>query len=183
MDVADSFVIKNGAIASTGKTAHLWTKEVFGDFRIIFQVRQTAGGHKPCVIFFGTVPASNRPARGLAGIQFQPPNGGRWDYRPGKNNDGGSLFMRPVNPMYDTSKWHQCEVLSRATGNFRAACCPVVGDAPCTDAPEVLVFRDPTAGKRAPWGIQMHNNGLLDEFREIFVETDPTVDDLITRKK
>jgi hypothetical protein len=49
-----------------------------------------------------------------------------------------------VNPNFDVKKWHQCEVLVKEAGSFRAACCPVASDgpAPCKD---IWVEVDPTA--------------------------------------
>ena len=32
---------------------------------------------------------------------------------------------------------------------------------------DVLSFEDPTAGKRGPIALQMHNAGLLDEYKDI----------------
>ena len=37
-------------------------------------------------------------------------------------------------------------------------------------------------GKKAPFGIQMHNPGLFDEYREIWVELNPTEDALLSMK-
>src|SRR6266480_3271385 len=37
-DPAGSFEVKAGVIASTGKGAHAWTKDDYGEFRIIFSV-------------------------------------------------------------------------------------------------------------------------------------------------
>ena len=85
---AGQFVVQNGAIHATG-TARGWAyyKTQVGSFRWIFNVKQVKGNHAPTVLIWGTTD----PIRdALSAIQFQPPNGGHWDYRPGKNTGGGS---------------------------------------------------------------------------------------------
>ena len=168
-----AWVAKDGALASTGKPDDIWTKDDFGDFRIFFEVRQPMGNHKPDVIFFGNRPAPGQaPRRGLGGAQFQPPNGGSWDY------GAGGTFKRDMNPGFNERNWHQCEVLVKEAGSFRAACCPKT-DTPCKGT---LVLTWTGKGKKAPFGIQMHNPGLYDEYREIWVELNPTEDALLSMK-
>jgi hypothetical protein len=172
----NAWVVKEGALASTGVAADLYTKEDFGDYRIFFQVRQVSGGakpHKPCTVLFGKHPADETKAqRGLNGAQFQPPNGASWDYGI------GGKFTHPTNPNFDVTKWHQCEVLVKEAGSFRAACCPV-GATPCK-AVEVLDWTGP--GRKAPFDIMMHNDGLMDEYKEIWVDRAPTGMDLLSTK-
>ena len=178
---AGAWVIKNGAMASTGKAADAWTKEDFGNYRIFFSVRQIMGNHQPGVLFYGNR-NGDKPARGLQGIQVQPPNGYTWDYRPGKNNAGGNLFTKLPHPRLDVKQWSQCEVLVKDTGDFRVACCQLTGAGPCKGV-EQLRFKDPAAaGKKSPFGVQMHNGGLYDEYKDIYVEPDPTEDDLLSIK-
>jgi hypothetical protein len=180
---AGSFVVKEGAIASTGKGAHAWTKDDYGEFRIIFSVRQISGDHKPCTTLFTTRP-TGAPTRGLSGIQFQPPLGGSWDYRPGKNSGPDKVHWIYPNPRptFDVKKWHRCEILARASkGEFRAACCEIEGKTSCKGI-EVLHYMDPTAGKKGPFALMMHNGGLFDEYKDFWVETDPMGDELITMK-
>jgi hypothetical protein len=186
-DPAGTFEVKDGAIASTGKGGHGWTKEDYGDYRLFFSVRQvkvTGGAHRPCVTFFGTRGANDKASRGMSGIQLQPPFGGSWDYRPGKPGDpkGRPEWKQPdPRPTFDMAKWNRCEVLVRASkGQFIAGCCEIEGKESCK-ALEVLRFTDPTAGKKSPFVLMMHNPGLFDEFKDIWVETDPTGDDLITK--
>ena len=45
-----------------------------------------------------------------------------------------------------------------------------------------LDFKDPAAGKVGPIAWQMHNAGLFDEYKDVTIESDPKVDDLITVK-
>lgn len=182
-DPAGSFVVKDGVIASTGKGAHAWTKDDYGDFRIFFTVRQIKGSHKPCTTLFCTRPANGKAARGLNGIQFQPPLGGSWDYRPGKNSGPDAHWMYPnPRPMFTVTNWHRCEILARASkGEFRGACCEIEGKESCKGI-EVLHYVDATAGKKGPFALMMHNDGLFDEYKDFWIETDPVGDDLLSTK-
>ena len=47
---------------------------------------------------------------------------------------------------------------------------------------EVLDFHDPSAGKAGPIAWQMHNAGLLDEYKDVTLEENPKDFDLITNK-
>jgi hypothetical protein len=47
---------------------------------------------------------------------------------------------------------------------------------------EVVRFYDPAAGRTGPIALQMHNAGLLDEYKDISIETDPADEDLLTTK-
>jgi hypothetical protein len=173
---AGAWVARNGVLASTGKDNDIWTRDDYGNVRIFFQVRQESGNHKPGTILFGTRPAAGAaPRRGLGGAQFQPPNGASWNY------GAGGTFMRLTNPNFDVKKWHQCEVLVKEAGSFRAACCPVTSDGP-VPCKGIEVLRWTGKGKKFPFAIQMHNAGLFDEYRNIFVEIDPTADELVSMK-
>src|SRR4029453_2607646 len=88
---AGQYDVKDSAIHSTGAgRGWLYYKTQAGSFRWIFNVKQVKGNHAPTVLIWGTT----SPIRdALSAIQFQPPNGGHWDYRPGHNNGGGSPFQ------------------------------------------------------------------------------------------
>jgi hypothetical protein len=181
-DPAGSFVVKDGVIASTGKGAHAWTKEDYGDFRMFLTVRQIKGNHKPCTTLWGTRPAGGTAARGLKGIQFQPPLGGSWDYRSNTDPKGKPQWMYPnPRPTFDVLKWHRCEILAHVSkGEFRAACCEIEGKDTCKGV-EVLHYVDPT-NKKGPFALMMHNAGLFDEYKDIMVEVDPVGDELLSTK-
>ena len=194
MEKPGSFVVKDGAIASTGPGSHLWTREEFTDYRLFFTLRQVGSepgkGHRPSVTFLGRSPAADAPKfpRGLFGVQLQPPHGGAWDYRksgqdgdPKKNPD---LYQRPdPRPKFDDKKWHRCEVLVKGSeGRFKAACCEIESRTGC-QAVEVLAFKDPSlAGSKGPFCIQIHNSGLYDEYKDIYVDDRPQSDELLTMK-
>ncbi len=76
-------------------------------------------------------------------------------------------------------EWSQVEILVNAkTGTGRMAVAQPVG----TKAVEVLDFKEPSAGVTGPIAWQMHNKGLFDEYKDVRIEVDPKVDELITVK-
>ncbi|GLZ28465.1 hypothetical protein Lesp02_06550 [Lentzea sp. NBRC 105346] len=171
------YEVKDGTIHSTGSGRGwlYYNKAQYGSFRWIFNVRQVKGNHKPTVLIWGT---TNPIRDALSAIQFQPPNGGHWDYRPGHNNSGGKLFKSFPHPKWDAKKWAQCEILgNQATGVARMACCPIPEGAETCKATEVLQFTDKTAARVGPLAIQIHNSGINDEYKNLKVESpvaDPT---------
>jgi hypothetical protein len=168
-----NWLAKDGVLASQGKVPPIWTTADLGNYRLFFKVRQVKGDHKPDVIFFGKRPGPGAGASGaLGGAQFQPPNGGSWDY------GAGGTFKRPRNPGWDEKKWHHCEVLVKEAGSFQAACCPMEPEAACE-----LVLTWTGMGRKHPFAIQMHNAGLFDEYKDFFIEENPTVDELLSLKK
>src|SRR3954463_10027579 len=162
---------KNGVIHGNG-TARGWlyyNKQQVGTFRWIFNVRQVKGNHKPTVLIWGTTD----PIRdALSAIQFQPPNGGHWDYRPGHNNGGGKLFKSIKHDKIDNKQWAQCELIgNQTTGVARMACCPLKGTATTCKAQENLQFTDKTAARVGPLAIQIHNSGINDEYKSLYIES------------
>ena len=180
---ANSWNVLDGTMNSLKLDGHIYTAKDYGNVRLFFSVRQVSGNHQPGILLFGTRPASpaQKGARGLNGIQFQPPNGYAWDYRPGRGSPG-ALFSRPSKPSFNKNMWHQCEVLIKEAGTIRAACCPLTGSGPCGKAVECFGFKDPSAGKKAPIAWQIHNNGINDQYKDVYVEENPEVDDLLSTK-
>jgi hypothetical protein len=134
--------------------------------------------HQACVLIFCTRPQGDgNPLDALGGIQFQVPNGGHWDYRPGKNSDGGPVFTGMNKTHFDVHEWSRVEIVADATaGTARMA----VAQPPGSKAIEVLDFKDPSAGKMGPIAWQMHNSGLFDEYKDVTIELDPKNNDLVT---
>ena len=67
------------------------------------------------------------------------------------------------------------------TGTARMACCTIPAGATRCKGVEVLDFKDPAwTNKSSPIALQVHNGGLIDEYRDLYVETNPTEDVLIT---
>ncbi len=175
------WTVKDGAMTSTGSgRGVIYTAKDYSRFRLIFTMRHVSGNpdHQACVLIFCTRPqADGKPLDALGGIQFQVPNGGHWDYRPGMNNNGGAEFTTVTKTHFDVHEWSRVEILADATkGTARMAVAQPVGN----KAVEVLDFKDPQAGKAGPIAWQMHNAGLVDNYKEVTIEVDPTNDDLTT---
>ena len=175
------WIVKDGAMASTGSgRGVIYTTKDYSRYRLMFTMRHISGDpdHQACVLIFCTRPQNGeKPLDALGGIQFQVPNGGHWDYRPGMNNNGGQEFTSVTKTHFDVHEWSRVEILAdAATGTARMA----VAQPPGSKAVEVLDFKDATAGKAGPVAWQMHNAGLLDEYKDVTIEPDPKIDDLIT---
>jgi len=180
----NAWLVKEGAMASTGAgRGVIHTKDDYDHFRLIFKMRHVSGqpDHQACVLIFCTRPPEGQKGLdALGGIQFQPPNGGHWDYRPGHNNAGKGEFETLPHRRFDPHEWSQVELLVNAkTGTARMAVAQPVG----TKAVEVLDFHEPTAGKAGPIAWQMHNKGLFDEYKDVRIETEPKEERLITSDK
>jgi hypothetical protein len=178
----NGWIAKNGVMASTGSgRGVIYTANDYSRFRLMFTMRHVSGDpdHQACVLIFCTRPkAGELPLDALAGIQFQVPRGGHWDYRPGHNNNGGTEFTLITKPDYDPHQWSRVEILADASkGTARMA----VAQPPENGGIEVLDFGDASAGKTGPIALQMHNAGLFDEYKDLSIDTNPT-DELITVK-
>jgi hypothetical protein len=183
----DSWTVRNDILASVGAARGvIYTEKSYDRYRVIFDVRHVYGkpDHRAGVLVFcdasvATPREGEKQSTTLDGVQFQVPNGGHWDYRPGKNNSGKEFFTRVANPKFDERKWSRVEILvDPKSGIARMA----VAQPPGSKAVEVLTFKDPTAGRAGPFALQMHNVGLFDEFANIAVEEDPAGDELVTMK-
>jgi len=184
-DSNGSWVVADGALRGLGRsTGPVYTKEDYGDFRLIFTSRQVGPGHKPNILMWGARPGPGQEgSRTLDAIQFQPPWGAMWDYRPGKNDDpmkSGLATRVAPKPTMSSHEWTRCEVLARlATGTLRFACCALGDDDTC-DAVEIVRFVDPAAARKGPIALQTHNTGQEQEYRDLWIEADPARDDLVT---
>jgi len=49
-------------------------------------------------------------------------------------------------------------------------------------AVEVLQFKDASACKKGPIAWQMHNATLIDEYKDVVIEKEPTVKELVTTR-
>jgi hypothetical protein len=176
------WAMKDGAMASTGSgRGVIYTAQDYSRYRLIFTMRHVSGNpdHQACVLIFCSRPQNGeKPLDALGGIQFQVPNGGHWDYRPGMNNSGGQEFTSVTRTQFDVHAWSRVEILADAAkGTARMA----VAQPPGNKAVEVLDFKDATAGKAGPIAWQMHNAGLFDEYKDVTIESDPKDDAIPTR--
>lgn len=177
------WVAKDGAMVSTGAgRGVIYSVKDYSHYRLLFTMRHVSGkpDHQACVLIFCARPQGDeKPLDALGGIQFQVPNGGHWDYRPGMNNGGGPEFTTVTKTQFDVHAWSRVEILVDALrGTARMA----VSQPPESKAVEVLSFKDSTAGKVGPIAWQMHNAGLFDEYKDVAIELNPKIDDLITVK-
>jgi Domain of Unknown Function (DUF1080) len=181
--VTTGWVVKDGAMASTGSgRGVIYSAKDYGRFRLMFTLRHVSGDpdHRACVLIFCTRPqGGEKPLDALGGIQFQVPNGGHWDYRPGMNNAGGAEFTSMTKQKFDEHEWSRVEIVADASkGTARMAVAQPIG----SKAIEMLDFKDPAAGKVGPVALQMHNAGLFDEYKDLAIEVDPKDDELISMR-
>jgi len=179
----NSWTVTNGAMSSLGLgRGVIYTANDYSHYRLTFTMRHVSGNkdHQACILIFCTRPVDGeKPLDALGGIQFQVPNGGHWDYRKGHNNGGKGEFTNLTTNKVDVHQWSQIEILVDASkGIARMA----VSQPPGSKAVEVLDFNVPDAGKTGPIAWQMHNKGLFDEYKDVSIEVDPKVDDLLTVK-
>jgi len=178
---ATGWMVKDGVMASAGAgRGVIYTVNDYKRYRLMLTMRHVSGkpDHPACVLIFCTRPQPGEmPLDALGGIQFDVPGGGHWDYRPGMNKDGGAEYTTLSKPPFNVHEWSRIELLVDATtGTARMA----VAQPPGSKAIEVLDFKDSTAGRVGPIALQMHNAGLLDEYKDLSIELDPKEDTLIT---
>ena len=119
------------------------------------------------------------------GVQFQPPGGDLWDYRPGAPNDGnlGPPKETGSGANVPDGQWGQCEILGNgAVGTFRTACCLLGETNKTCKGQETKKFDDGKPVKGGPIAFQAHEPNHRILWRNIFIEENPTENDLITTK-
>jgi hypothetical protein len=170
---------QDSAIQCTGAgRGYIYTTGKYLHYRVIFTIRSNnSGGHNPCILIFG----QNVNADALAAYQFQLPSTWTWDYRPGANNEGLQYVTKYNDPVTNYANWTQCEVLVNTAAGWAMA---AVAQPPGTKATKVISFNDASVKTygAAPFGIQAHNAGVSDEYKDIFIENNPSVDSLITTR-
>lgn len=181
--VSERYEVQDGAIVSTGVSRGvLVSKGSYQDFRMIFTYKKLPGAnHKANMIVFCQVPNSGT----CGGVQFQPPGGDLWDYRPGAPNNGN------LGPPKETGRganvpdgqWGQCEILAKGSvGTFRTACCLLGETNKTCQGTETKKFDDGKPVKGGPVAFQAHERNHKIAWKDVFIEENPAVDDLITTK-
>jgi len=170
--VSTGWIVKDGAMASTGSgRGVIYTARDYSRFRLAFTMRHVSGNpdHQACVLIFCTRPQGvEKPLDALGGVQFQVPNGGHWDYRPGMNNAGGPEFTTITKTHFDPHEWSRVEIAADAdAGTAHMTVAQPLGSQPV----DVLEFKNQEAGKTGPIAWQMHNTGLFDEYKDVSIET------------
>jgi hypothetical protein len=170
----EAWKLVGGAMRGMGKGGNIFTKEDYGDFRLIVTARVASPEGNPGrdhlgVLFWGERSTNFGTAKAL---QVQPPHGAMWDYRTNKGLKPEHPTPRP-RPRYQD--WHVCEILAKlSTGEVRAA----------VDGVEVTKFKhpDPAVLNKGPIGMQIHGSVGIFDYKDIRVEADPKEARLITVK-
>ena len=103
--------------------------------------------------------------------------GGYLDHRPGQSNDGGIAFTIIGKPEIYPHGLSRVEIVAGdLTGMVRLTVAHPLG----SKAVEVLRFSDPTTGNPGPSALQIHNAGLLDEYKDGTIVENPRSLDLVT---
>jgi hypothetical protein len=165
-------ITAEGAMRGFGKSPSgvrsAFTKTDHGDFRLIFTSRMAPQNKDHLgVVFWGPRPEAGSLKQEKT-VQVQPPHGAMWDYIENHN-----LPHEKIAPgSRDFESWHVTEVLGRLqTGTIRVA----------VDGVEIGRYqdKDPTRLRRGPIGMQKHGGGGS-EYKDIFLEIDPSEDRLTT---
>jgi hypothetical protein len=176
--------VQDAALHCTGKVRGvLVSPKDYGSFRLIFWVRQLPAtgtdNHYASFLIWGSRVLPQPDA--IAGVQFGVPNGYFWDYRVGHNDANAAAFVS-TSGGFSRTDWAQCEILANHTTGVALMACCNPGTATSCKAKQVLKFTDPTVSKTGPGPIAMqaHSVGGHDEYKNITIEENPTVDTLIT---
>jgi hypothetical protein len=169
---AANWTIVNGAMRGFGAGARAaFTKTDYGSFRLIVTSRMAPVNQDHLgILFWGP-----RPEPGSLGftrnLQVQPPHGAMWDYF-----ENVALQREVLVPgSRDFESWNTTEILANlATGSLRVA----------VDSREIVHYTDtnPSRLTKGPIGMQKHGGGGS-EYKDIFIEADPTGDRLYTVKQ
>ena len=164
-----NWTLTDGAMRGSGSGARsAFTSEDYGNFRLIVTSRMAPVNNDHLgVLFWGPRPAAGQTAYNK-NLQVQPPHGAMWDYFENKE-----LRREMVAPgTRDFESWNTMEILaSIKTGSLRVA----------VDGREISRYKDkdPRRLVPGPIGMQRHGRGGS-EYRDIFVESEPTDDRLLT---
>lgn len=167
-----NWTIVDGAMRGFGKGARAaFTKADYGSFRLIVTSRMAPVNQDHLgVLFWGPRPEPDSLAF-TRSLQVQPPHGAMWDYF-----ENVALQREVLTPgSRDYESWNTMEMLANLKdGSVRVA----------VDGREIVGYtdKDPARLTKGPIGMQKHGSGGS-EYKDIFVEPDPTEDRLYTVKQ
>jgi hypothetical protein len=176
--------IIDGAMHGQGGTSRAaYTKKDYGNVRLIVTSRlNPANGDHLGILFWGNRPMDpNKPQIDNAGwVQWMPPFGGMWSYHPPMHHGLTAMKLAP-SPSPGTT-WHTSEILLNLDkGTLRAAVNGIETTRYTHAWPTERV--DPTKRIiRGPLAMMKHGSGGS-EYKDIWVEDEPTEDVLYTVKK
>jgi hypothetical protein len=161
--------VKDGAIDGLSPTGGqlIYTKGDYDSFRLTLESRLVSKSQHLGVCFWG----DRSPTWGYANcILVIPPSGGMWDYHKGIKSPP---HMNPAKANATAAEWHKSEILANAkTGEVTMA----------VNGTQVLIYKNMTGLKKGPIGLQIHNGSSEVQYREIFIEENPTEQRLLTVK-
>lgn len=166
-----NWTIVDGAMRGFGRGARAaFTRADYGSFRLIVTSRMAPVNNDHLgVLFWGPRPDPGSVAYNR-NIQVQPPHGAMWDYFENRNLPRENV----ARGSRDFESWNTAEILANLSlGTLRVA----------VDGKEITRYQDRDRGRLwvGPIGMQKHGGGGS-EYKDIFVEADPTEDKLYTVK-
>jgi formylglycine-generating enzyme required for sulfatase activity len=165
----------DGAIVGVKDNQNLMTAGDFDDFRLIVSTIQVdSPTNHQGIGFWGEPLAAGKYGYGGC-IDLMPPMNWTWDYTTNRGLNGFFKLSRDLDKDLGItrSEWTQAEILvNRSKGTIRMA----------VNGMEVLnyVDRNPGRLKRGPIGLQAHGGNREVRYKDIFIETRPRDDRLIT---
>jgi hypothetical protein len=140
------------------------TVATYDNFRLVLTERLVATANHMGVCIWGSAGGGGY---GYAGcLDFIAPHGSIWEYGgPGKN----ITCMGTANPM----QWHQIEIL------VNAAAGTILG---AVNGVQTTNYKRGGPGQKGPIGLQYHAGASNEEYKDIWVEPNPTVMTLVTVK-
>jgi Domain of Unknown Function (DUF1080) len=175
--------IVGGAMRGSGGSSRAaYTKADYGNVRLIVTSRMApVNGDHLGILFWGDRPEDpiNPKIENAGWVQWMPPFGGMWSYHPPMHHSLQAMKIADAN--VDSTQWHTTELLLNLDkGTLRAAVNGVETSRYSYPWPAERV--DPT--KRiinGPLAMMRHGGGGS-EYKDIWVEADPTEDKLYTVK-
>ena len=177
-------IVEGGAMHGQGGTSRAaYTKKDYGNVRLIVTSRlNPANGDHLGILFWGNRPTDPaKPQIDNAGwVQWMPPFGGMWSYHPPMHHGLTAMKLAP-SPSPSTT-WHTSEILLNLDkGTLRAAVNGIETTRYTHAWPTERT--DPTKRIiRGPLAMMKHGSGGS-EYKDIWVEDEPTEDVLYTVKK
>jgi hypothetical protein len=176
-------IVEGGAMHGQGGTSRAaYTKKDYGNVRLIVTSRlNPANGDHLGILFWGNRPMDpNKPQIDNAGwVQWMPPFGGMWSYHPPMHH--GLKAMKLADSPSPGTTWHTSELLLNLDkGTLRVAVNGIETTRYTHAWPTERV--DPTKRIiKGPLAMMKHGSGGS-EYKDIWVEDEPTEDKLYTIK-
>jgi hypothetical protein len=173
---SDTFTVNaaDASIETTGNTrGFMYTDSKYTSYRVLYSVRQLVWLHWPTVLMFGY----STTADAMDGIQFQLPEDYGWDYRPGHNDAINATTYGKPSGIQNTGVWYRCEILVNSNTHNANSAAAVLG----SPAVHVMSYTDSTLTTTpCPFALQAHQSGVKDEYKDIYIEVNPPLNELVT---